>query len=571
MHLLTALGLLAVTCSLGELDERRHDSLAVTTEGTVVDVVPDEVDVQYTVLILKDGATTLPVFYRGQLARDNFRDARVRVSGTYTRLMSGFRRFSGPFIGAHTNAPFIVAPPPADRLDVPTIDPGNYVTPRDLAEMGRRAVTGRVLAVWGDNRLMLGVGNFTVHATLASGTPLPRIGATVKVAGYPETNLYFLNLALADWRETAPPTPDDKAPRTMTAAQIMAAKEENPRIESGLNGRLIRLTGIVRSLPGEGSPEQRLYLDSGTYRVPVDLSACPSAANGVTLGCTVEATGRCAMETETWRAYDVFPQIRGFAVILRTDADLRVIAFPSWWADRRFLWIVGGLLALIAVLFVRGHLERAMARLRFGERTRLAVEIHDTLSQALTGVACQVAAGRASVETDPAAAKPRLETAERMLKSCRTELRNCLFDLRSDTLAESDLSVAVRRTLAPLAGEADVRIRLAVRRALLSETTAHALLAILRELTANSIRHGAAASVRIAGSTEPDAFRFSVRDDGRGFDPSRAAGPDEGHFGLTGVRDRLRRLGGDLAIDSAPGHGTTVRFTIPRTPSETPA
>ena len=74
--------LLATVCSLGELDEQRHDKLDVTTEGIVVDVIPDEVDVRYTILLLKDGATTLPVFCRGQLKIENLRDAHVRISGT---------------------------------------------------------------------------------------------------------------------------------------------------------------------------------------------------------------------------------------------------------------------------------------------------------------------------------------------------------------------------------------------------------------------------------------------------------------------------------------------------------
>lgn len=559
--------LLAAFCSLSELNEQYRDIPDVTTEGIVVNILPDEVDVQYTVLLLKDGLTTMPVFCRGRLS-DRLRDARVRVNGRYVQLMGGFRRFFGPFIQTYTNNLTVIKPPPADRLDVPVIDPGNYVNPRDLAKMDRRAVTGRVLAVWNRDRVMMKVNGYIVHATLANDVQSPRLGATIKLAGYPETNLYFINLIEANWREEKPPTPDSDVAEPKTAAQIMTAKEINPRIESNFNGMLIRLSGTVCSLPGKGSLEHRLYLNSGQYRIPVDLSSCPNAADDLTLGCTIEATGRCVMEADSRNAHDVFPQIRGFAVILRSGNDLKIIDYPSWWADRRVLWTIALLILLAAILFIKGRIEQAMARLRFKERTRLAVEIHDTLSQTLTGVACQIAAGRALIETEPASAKPCLETVERMLGSCRRELRNCLFDLRNDTLAENDFELAVKRTLEPFSVETEIRTRISVSRSRLKETTAHAILAILRELTANAVRHGAAASVRIAGSTTADQFIFSVRDDGRGFNPDEATGAPEGHFGLAGIRDRLNRLGGKIDILSAPGTGTKVRFHIPRSQQE---
>jgi signal transduction histidine kinase len=558
--------LLATVCSLGELDEQRHDMLDVTTEGIVVDVIPDEVDVRYTILLLKDGATTLPVFCKGQLKSENLRDARVRISGTYQRLMGGFRRFFGPFIHSEANQIDIIKSPPADRLQAPIIDPANYVTPRTLAKMDKRAVVGRVLAVWDSNRVMLKVSGHIVHATLASDVRPPRLGSTIKLAGYPETNLYFLNFIQANWREVAPSTPDHDTAQAMSADQIMTAKKINPRIESNFNGMLIKLSGVISSLPDKGSAQHRLYINSGNYRVPIDLSACPSVAEDLSLGCTIEVVGRCVMETKSRRAFDVFPQIRGFAVILRSEDDLKITSYPSWWYDKRILWIISPLIALIAILFIKGRIERAMAQLRLSERTRLAVEIHDTISQTLTGVACQIAAVRSSVECDPAAAKTRLETAERMLGTCRRELKNCLFDLRNDTLAENDFSLAVSRTLEPFLGETEITVRITVERSQLSETTAHAILAILRELTANAVRHGAAASVKIAGCTTSEAFIFSVRDDGRGFCPDEAAGPIMGHFGLSGIKDRLNRIGGEFTVKSAPGRGTKARFSIPRAP-----
>ena len=95
------------------------------------------------------------------------------------------------------------------------------------------------------------------------------------------------------------------------------------------------------------------------------------------------------------------------------------------------------------------------------------------------------------------------------------------------------------------------------------DTTAHAILSILRELTGNAIRHGGATRVEVEGSVEPDRIVFTVRDNGSGFDPAACAGPAQGHFGLEGVRNRLAKLGGAFTIESAPGAGTTAVVSIP--------
>ena len=106
----------------------------------------------------------------------------------------------------------------------------------------------------------------------------------------------------------------------------------------------------------------------------------------------------------------------------------------------------------------------------------------------------------------------------------------------------------------PPAG-AQLAVRFNVPRTRLSDNTVHALLRIIRELSINAVRHGRASTIRIAGSLDGDTLAFSVRDDGCGFDPTSAPGVLQGHFGLEGIRERVRALGGTLTIESAPGCG----------------
>ena len=95
-----------------------------------------------------------------------------------------------------------------------------------------------------------------------------------------------------------------------------------------------------------------------------------------------------------------------------------------------------------------------------------------------------------------------------------------------------------------------------------SDTTALAILRIIRELVTNAIRHGKATSVKVAGCIEDDRLMFSVTDNGCGIEPASAPGGEQGHFGLQGVAERTERLNGELTVTSAPGRGTKALVSI---------
>ena len=567
-----------VVRALGELDERTDDGRLVTTEGTVVDVVPDEVDARFSVILLKDGATILPVFTDNPPQREELTDARLRVTGTYTRLMSGVRYFLGPYLH-NSGGRQVVAPPPADRFAVPEINPTDFVTPRELAAMGRRMLHARVLTVWGDRHVLLDYCNgWTVTATLVRGQPLPPVGATIAVSGYPTTNLYWLDFAKAFWK-TAEPSDPPAAPDAIATAsvqEILFASPENPRIESSFLGKLVRLTGVVRHLPVDGG--RRLTIDCDGHLVHVDLGPVPSFGD-VTAGCTVEATGYCLLETERSMAYEVFPQICGFAVVLRTAADLRVVARPPWWTPGRLLAVLGNLLVALVILAVwNGLLRRRVVRrgrqllraevgkvrseLRTDERTNLAVELHDSISQNLSAASMHIDAARRQLDVDRAKTARNLDVASRTLGSCREELRNCIWDLRNQALDEKDLNTALRRTLERLTEDAELAIRVSIPRAHLTDNTAHALICIIRELTVNAVRHGGARHIRVAGAAEEGRILVSVTDDGCGFDPETRPGVAEGHYGLQGIGERIRRFNGTMTVESRPGSGTRVAVAL---------
>lgn len=196
------------------------------------------------------------------------------------------------------------------------------------------------------------------------------------------------------------------------------------------------------------------------------------------------------------------------------------------------------------------------------ERTRLAVELHDSVAQNLTGVSMEIDSGLRCSGKLPPEATSHFTRAVRTLGSCRTELRNCLWDLRNQALEENDMDNAIRLTLSPAIGKTDLRIRFSVPRSSLTDNTAHAILRIIRELATNAVRHGRATTIWIAGSIEGDTMMFSVRDNGIGFNPHDAPGVLQGHFGLQGIRERVASFEGSMTVESKTGHGAKVTISI---------
>ena len=262
------------------------------------------------------------------------------------------------------------------------------------------------------------------------------------------------------------------------------------------------------------------------------------------------------------------------------DDVLAIIAQKSsWWTRERIAIAIAAASALLLLTLVwslslrvlvnrRGrellrekaaHLD---STLRIDERTRLAVELHDSVAQNLSGVSLQVDAALRNERLNPEKTRTNLLLASAILKSSREELRNCLWDLRSRALDEPDMESAIRQTLRPILNDVRLAIRFNVPRTKLSDNTAHAVLRIIRELVSNSIKHGSATRIAIAGGIEKDRLMFSVSDNGCGFDAENTRGPAAGHFGLAGIRERLRGFAGTMHIESTGGKGTRTVISM---------
>ncbi|MDD4024955.1 MAG: sensor histidine kinase [Kiritimatiellae bacterium] len=550
------------------------------------DYFSDEIDPKYIFLILNDGDKTLYAATQGHSAETIHRlDTLIGHALTITGLCdpnpSGLRRNIGRILRINALSCIeTVTQTTADPFDAPAFDKSSQIQSATIVSLGRQRICGHVIAVWqNDSFLLRTSGGSLSRVDLAKNTP-PKFGETIEVVGFPETDLYRINFSRAIWRpaETKTRLIDDPV-SNITAAALMSTARGKPTYNADFHGRIVRLRGTVLSLPNVGRDDGRFYIESDGFTIPVDVSANPSALNGISVGCVIDVTGTCVMDIENWRPNLVFPHIKEVLIVTRTPHDIALHRPAPWWTPTRLLIVIASLLlVLFSVLgwntalrrltekrgqaLAHEELERLESDLKVCERTRLAVELHDSIAQNLTGVSMEIDTALRGEDQLPSTAKQHMSRALRTIDSCRVELRNCLWDLRSRALEENDMNKAIRLTLSQTIGKAALNLRFNVARSRFTDNAAHTILRIIRELTANAVRHGRATQIWIAGCIENEVLTFSVRDNGCGFDPDRAPGILQGHFGLQGVRERVASFEGDMKISSSPSGGTKVAILI---------
>ncbi|MFG2117067.1 GAF domain-containing sensor histidine kinase [Streptomyces sp. NPDC048718] len=197
------------------------------------------------------------------------------------------------------------------------------------------------------------------------------------------------------------------------------------------------------------------------------------------------------------------------------------------------------------------------------ERSRLAHELHDAVSQKLFSLRLTAQAAAALVDRDPARAKGELQQVAELAAEATEELRAAVVELRPAALDEDGLVHTLRTQVQVLdrAHTARVTFHGSGIRALPAAQEA-ALLRVAQEALHNALRHSGAGLVTVSLARGATGTRLTVADDGTGFDPAtvRSAGR---HLGLVSMRDRADGVGGRLTVTSAPGSGTTIEMEVP--------
>ena len=225
--------------------------------------------------------------------------------------------------------------------------------------------------------------------------------------------------------------------------------------------------------------------------------------------------------------------------------------------------LIGLLAAHAAIAITNASLhEQARELSVVAERNRLALELHDAVSQKLFGLVLSAEAAATLMERDPAAARDQVGRLQGLAQEALEELRSLVFGLRPPDLEKDGLVVALRKHIELLRRIAQRDIELVAGDELRPDPARdQEVLRIAQEALQNAVKHAHAhrVSVRLHGS---DGVLLEVEDDGVGFDPG-ADGIRSRRLGLTSMEERAERIGGSIEIESTPGEGTTVRLEVP--------
>ena len=200
------------------------------------------------------------------------------------------------------------------------------------------------------------------------------------------------------------------------------------------------------------------------------------------------------------------------------------------------------------------------------EQNRMAREIHDTLAQGFTGIVLQLEAAEQASEGSPGQVSGHLTQAKGLARESLQEARRSVWNLLPQALEERPLDAALQEEVRRFATEGVEQASFSssgAKRGLVSDIQT-ALLRICQESLTNIKRHAHATEVRVELSFFPEEVCLAVHDNGTGFDyQTTRSGDGQSGFGLTGMEQRTRLLGGTLTITSQKGKGTHVEARIP--------
>lgn len=478
--------------------------------------------------------------------------SRVRVRGVCRSSFNDARQFLGPGLLAPSSHELVIEEEAAANPFA-----ASPVRVNSLLQFVPDAIAGERIALRGVVTARLSSRDFylrdesgSVHVRTAADVEF-ELGDVAEVVGFAALGILRPELEDALARKTGRgPLPQ---PREVNASELPLAESELVAV----SGRLMQVTSQPAGLQFVVQQSNQLFtawLRLGT------------------------ATPSSSWREGSWlRLTGVAQSANPPRLLLRSVRDVEVIRAAPWWTLPRllsglallaltvvaaFAWVISLRRRVVAqTSVIRQKVEReAVAE----ERARLARELHDSLEQDLAGIRLQLEAASAQLPDSAEAARHTLEVAKSMALHGQAEAKQAVQDLRPTGLENTDLFTALEQ-LAQQRRNPTVSIeaRPEGRTRPLPARVESNLLRCAQEAVANALHHAQASRIDLVLAFEERAVRLMIRDDGRGFDPGQAPGASAGHFGLVGMRERARKLGGTLLLQPQPGQGTTVELRVP--------
>jgi|SRR5580704_10428796 signal transduction histidine kinase len=240
--------------------------------------------------------------------------------------------------------------------------------------------------------------------------------------------------------------------------------------------------------------------------------------------------------------------------------------WQRWWFP--FACVIAGVFVIFGFHRLRLHQATRKLSIRFeerlGERMRVAQELHDTLLQGVLSASMQL---HVAVDQMPAdsPAQPALNRVLQLMGQVIEEGRNTVRGLRSSLGGAHDLELSFSRIPQELSVQEEIGFRVIVEGPALPLQSAirNDVYNIGREAVVNAFRHSRARNVEVELEYGVSQLRVIVRDNGCGIDSRVLHSGRDGHWGLSGMRERAERIGGKLKVSSSATGGTEVDLRVP--------
>lgn len=242
------------------------------------------------------------------------------------------------------------------------------------------------------------------------------------------------------------------------------------------------------------------------------------------------------------------------------------VPWRRWWFTPLCAVLVA--FAVFGLIQLRLHQETEKLKLRFeerlSERTRVAQELHDTLLQGVISASMQLHVLADQISPD-SPAKPALNRILDLMTRVVEEGRNAVTGLRSPQMTAMDLGRAFSQMQQEYTGADELSFRVMEEGTPcpLNPVIRDEIYSIGREALTNAFRHSKANKIEVELEYAASGLRVLIRDSGVGFDPKMLQFGRDGHWGLSGMRERAKRINARLRVLSRPSAGTEVELTVP--------
>jgi signal transduction histidine kinase len=559
-----------------------QDCLLVEVAGVVQGVRLEKEEWKF--VIDSNGKRCLATIPRHAVSDDpsTLVDAEVAMKGVAVYFFNQRGELLSPRILMSARDDLVVRKPPAEdpfsgiRLPLATI--ARY---RPDLWNGHRIVTeGTVVYTQPGRFFFIQDGAIGVRVQTSSPDAVA-IGQRLEVSGFLDIGQPVAGLYNAVFREAGnvvAPDPISIDPAALIRLNNEASLYGERAVPGDYHGCLVRFTARVAEMHAV-SDGGMVTLVAGKETVGAWCSPADFAAiQLVQPGSEVQVTGvACLERLDTSDALGslTWPLVDRLRLLVRGRDDITVMRGPSWWTPRRLAAALAAVAAVAGLAILWGAslqrqvgqqltvIEQQLKReAAMEERRRIASEFHDTLEQDLAGVALRLDV--ASNRTEDTATRAVLEQQRGLIARIRTETREFLWDLQDSSRRDGSLRESLQAQVAYMQSFTSIPLRLHCGAGCdrVSPLVQHHLLRFAREAITNALRHGMPTEIVITLCEVSGEILLEVADDGQGFDVD-SRGEVVGHFGIRGMRERARRIDGEMTIDSIANRGTRIGIRVP--------